>query len=127
MNSAAGNVANGARTIPSRAMRREYTASAVAVIVVAVGRVRVLVLHRAGRMRMAVRLRNFPALVRLLVMLVVDVNVRAARMVMEMHVSLANQEPGAERHHHRRAREADGRPLAEQKDSPCRAEERRGW
>src|SRR5262249_57426573 len=47
--------------------RREYTASAVAVIVVDVGRVRMLVLHRPGRMRMAVGLWALPALVRVLV------------------------------------------------------------
>src|SRR5262245_48493664 len=110
MNSAAGNVANGAKTIPSRAMRREYTASAVAVIVVGVGRVRMLVLDRAGRMRVAVGLGTFPALVRVLVMLVVDVhvNVRTARVVMAVQVSLLKQEPRAQGHYRRRAREADG-------------------
>ena len=79
-------------------------------------------------MRVAVRLRTLPALVRVLVMLVVDVHVsvNTARMVMAMHVSLVDQEPGAQRHHRRRARQAGGRPLTEQEDGSRRAEERRG-
>src|SRR5262249_9462334 len=99
MNSAAGRVANGARTIPSRAMRREYTASPVAVIVMGVGCVRMLVLDRTGRVRMAVRLRSFPALVRVLMVRVVNVNVdvHAVGMVMAMQMPLLHQEPRRDR------------------------------
>jgi len=83
----------------------------VAVIVVDVGSVRVLVLHRAGRVRMAVGLRSFPARVRVLMMLVVDVDVRVApgRMDVTMHVTLVDQEPGRQRHERRRAQETDTR------------------
>src|SRR6185369_8562494 len=122
MNSAARRVANGASTMPSRAISREYTASAVTVIVVDVGRVRVIVLDGAGRVRMTVGLRAFPALVGVLMVLVVDVHVdvRSGRVVVAVQVALVDQERCRQRHERRRGEQADSRRFSEQ-DEPTAA------
>ena len=67
----------------------------MAVTVVDVGGVPMLVLHGTGRMRMAVRLRPLPALVRMLVVIVVDVHVDvgACGVTVSMQVALVDQEP----------------------------------
>jgi hypothetical protein len=113
--------------MPSRAISREYTASTVAVIVVDVGRVRVLVLDGARRVGMAVRLPPFPALVGMLVVLVVDVHVsvRPRRVAVVVQVALVKQQPRGQRHERRRREQAGGRRLAEQDQAARGAEERR--
>ena len=113
--------------MPSRAISREYTASTVAVIVVDVGRVRVLVLDGARRVGMAVRLRPFPALVGVLVVFVVDVHVRVRprRVAVVMQVALLNQQPRGQCHERRRREQAGGQRLAEQDQAARGAEERR--
>src|SRR5437867_13237907 len=91
------------------------TPSAVAVIVVDVGSMRVLVLQRAGRVRMAVGLRAFHTIVSVLVVGVVDVQmaVGARRVPMPVRVALADQEPRRRGHERRRGDEAGRRRLAE--------------
>ena len=59
-----------------------------------VGCVRMRVLDRAGRVRMAVRLGTFPALMSVLMVIVVDVHVDVGsrRVVVRVQVTLVHQE-----------------------------------